>query len=187
MQQLKEFLAFPFKIILLLRFKKLIKNANNKNIFLVDIDNTLADSWHSLKLRIWKNENDRLQYLAVFIGMKTYIQQLMANENNHVIFFTARSLFSRKVTMQWLNNVGFTINHNQLVITRNAAWKVDFINSLELNKCNITYIDDLSHKHEKGKVEFFENEIKSIDDLQKKFSNNFKYINAKEINVINGL
>ena len=26
MQQLKEFLAFPFKIILLLRFKKLIKN-----------------------------------------------------------------------------------------------------------------------------------------------------------------
>ncbi|MBX7264306.1 MAG: hypothetical protein K1X46_09690 [Chitinophagaceae bacterium] len=27
MQQLKEFLAFPFKIILLLRFKKLIKNA----------------------------------------------------------------------------------------------------------------------------------------------------------------
>ena len=187
MQLLKELIAFPFKIVLFFRFKKLLQHNKNKKIYLVDIDNTLADSWHSLNLNIWENENDRLQYLAVFIGMKKYMLQLMANENNHVIFFTARSLFSRKVTMQWLNNVGFTINHNQLVITRNAAWKIYFLNHLQLNKYNIVYMDDLSHKHEKGKVEFFENEIKSVDNLQKKFSNNFKYINAKEINAINGL
>lgn len=187
MQQLKELLAYPFKIILLIRFKILINKNRRKKIYLVDIDNTIADSWHSLKLHIWKNEKDRLQFLAVFIGMRKYIQQLMLDKNNQIIFFTARSLFSRKVTMQWLIDMGLNVNNNQLVITRNAAWKIDFIYALKLSKYHITYIDDLSHKHEKGKIEFFENEINSIENLQKKFSNNFNYINAREINAINGL
>lgn len=187
MYDIKEIIAYPVKLVLLYRFKRIIKANCNSKIFLVDIDNTLGDSWHSLKLTIWQNENERLKYLAIFLGMRKMLKDIMCQEKTFIIYFTARNLFSRNVTINWLQNNGLPVKNNNLVITRIATWKIDFLKKINLANYNITYIDDLSHKHEKGEIVFFTKEIAEINLLEQKFPQNFTYINAKQINTINGL
>jgi len=152
-----------------------------KEFFLFDIDNTIADSWHSLTLNIWANENERLKGLAIFLRMRKLVTILQKNKNNQVIFLTARSYFSRQTTENWLHENGILQTSKNLIITRTAKDKINIIKSLPLAKLKIFYIDDLSHKHEKGTVEMFEDEINCIKKLEKLNTKNFTYYGKSEI------
>ena len=105
-QIIKNILSYPIAYFILLKTRKLIIGSSNKRIFLFDIDNTIADSWHSLTLNIWANENERLKGLAIFLRMRKLVTILQKNKNNQVIFLTARSYFSRQTTENWLHENG---------------------------------------------------------------------------------
>ncbi|HMZ47166.1 MAG TPA: hypothetical protein PLU36_10205 [Chitinophagaceae bacterium] len=180
-QLIKNILSYPIAYFILLKTRKLIIGSSNKRIFLFDIDNTIADSWHSLTLNIWANENERLKGLAIFLRMRKLVTILQKNKNNQVIFLTARSYFSRQTTENWLHENGILQTSKNLIITRTAKDKINIIKSLPLAKLKIFYIDDLSHKHEKGTVEMFEDEINCIKKLEKLNTKNFTYYGKSEI------
>ncbi|MBX7264373.1 MAG: hypothetical protein K1X46_10025 [Chitinophagaceae bacterium] len=180
-QLIKNILSYPIAYFILLKTRKLIIGSSNKRIFLFDIDNTIADSWHSLTLNIWANENERLKGLAIFLRMRKLVTILQKNKNNQVIFLTARSYFSRQTTENWLHENGILQTSKNLIITRTAKDKINIIKSLPLAKLEIFYIDDLSHKHEKGTVEMFEDEINCIKKLEKLNTKNFTYYGKSEI------
>ena len=106
---------------------------------------------------------------------------MQKNKNNQVIFLTARSYFSRQTTENWLHENGILQTSKNLIITRTAKDKINIIKSLPLAKLKIFYIDDLSHKHEKGTVEMFEDEINCIKKLEKLNTKNFTYYGKSEI------
>ncbi|MBS1671490.1 MAG: hypothetical protein JST94_08570 [Bacteroidetes bacterium] len=136
---------------------------------MVDIDNTIADSWHSLMPPyIWPNEQERIKSLATFIGMNFFLTTILKNNNNQVIFFSARSIFSYKTTCNWLKSNGLITNNNQVVITRTASTKYFFIKNIFFKVKKIIYIDDLSHKHETGQIVLFENVLRNIKKLARK-------------------
>ena len=78
-QLIKNILSYPIAYFILLKTRKLIIGSSNKRIFLFDIDNTIADSWHSLTLNIWANENERLKGLAIFLRMRKLVTILQKN------------------------------------------------------------------------------------------------------------
>jgi hypothetical protein len=182
---IKNVFFVPITIIRILRFLFIINLNKNKKIYLIDIDNTIADSWHSLLQKdIWQNEKERVKDLPVFIGMRKLVTHLQKKENTKLIFFTARSMFSVNATFKWLKESGLATQSSQLVVTRTAYTKYIFLKCIFFPIKKIVYIDDLSHKHEEGSPIFFTETIQSILLLQK-HRTNILYLDASFINKIN--
>jgi len=175
-QKVKDILSYPIAFYILIKAKKNICYFKEKRIFLFDIDNTIANSWHSLTLNHWTSENERLKGLAIFLRMKKLLSILQSNKNNKIFFLTARSYFSRATTIEWLTENGILVENSELIITRTAEDKIKIIKALPLNNFKkIYFIDDLSHKHETMHVEMFEKEIRAIEELAKKHNQTFSY------------
>lgn len=180
-QVIKNILSYPIAKFILLKTILRIKLTKEKRIFLIDIDNTVANTWPSLLIS-WPNEKQRLKGLAIFIKMKLLLDILAISNNNRIIFLTARSYFSRGVTYEWLKENGLINNPKNLIITRTAADKINIIKHL----CKVCktkkfyYVDDLAHKYETGNTEFFNKEI----DIVNKICNtnqNILYYNYKKL------
>ncbi len=181
-QLFKNILSYPVAKIILLKTVIKIKETKEPRIFLIDIDNTVANTWPSLLLK-WSNEEGRLKSLAIFIKMKYLINILKKSPNNRIIFLTARSYFSRRITYNWLSENGLINNQKNLIITRTAADKIDIIKQLckECNSKKIYYIDDLAHKYETGKIEFFEKQISEVTRISET-NKKFVFFNYKILN-----
>ena len=67
-QLFKNILSYPVAKIILLKTVIKIKETKEPRIFLIDIDNTVANTWPSLLLK-WSNEEGRLKSLAIFINL----------------------------------------------------------------------------------------------------------------------
>ena len=160
------------------KIKSRLKSDLGNKIYLLDIDNTLADTFHSYKY-YFKSYEDRLSSLAIFIGMRNkYIEIFDNNEN--VFFISARKISSQATTFKWLKSNGLRIERENIFNVNNVNVKVSLIKLLNKNNhYHITLIDDLSYNHENGKVKYYENQIIAI--------NQFKvlHIDAKQIQEIN--
>lgn len=134
-----------------------------QRLIMFDIDNTLADSWPSLLINTWSDQNQRLRHLAVFLRMRRLVLALQQSPFNHVVFITARSNFSWRCTHAWLASIGIRVNPWAVIITRTADDKLDLIRAA---KAPVVYlVDDLSAEHETGQVVIRNDLIEQIQRL----------------------
>lgn len=129
---------------------------SNKSLPLVifDIDNTIADTWPSLKSK-YNSERDRLSTLPIFDGVKKVLLR-HSNEGNSIVYMTARDFRTYFITKRWLKLNG--INFGSVIIVSKPSVKINLIKKINRR---VVYYDDLSYGHETGRVAFYP-EIKQI-------------------------
>lgn len=155
-----------------------LKSSKNENVYLFDIDNTLADTFHSYSYHYPTYEN-RLSSLAIFIGMRRKIIHLLESKNS-CLFLSARRLYSKKATVNWLLSNGIKIDAQDVFCLKSPKVKIEIISRLVNSfKIKLILIDDFSYNHENGEVKFYQNCIDSIKKL------NVEHIDASQINKIN--
>lgn len=159
------------------RFRWLIRKVDEQSsVYLVDIDNTLANTWPSLKDYVYKNENHRYRSLPIFMGMRDFIRS-KAGQNVKVIFISARSYFSYRVTCRWLISNG--LSGDEVILVAKPDDKLEYISELLYRRINVVYIDDLSHSHELGMMQLYEELILDLKQLP------IQYLGVNEIELIN--
>ena len=176
---MKKLLVNNFKFLInIIFFCKLIiciKLRKAKKIYFVDIDNTLSDTWPTLKIKNYNSENKRLKSLPIFIGMKRYLSNSIINDKHLLVFLSARNYKYYSTTSNWLNSNGF---YNFCLILVNSPYeKPFFINSYLIKNVEKIIIDDLSYNHENDNILFY----KDVVNIFK----NYNYIDFDEINKIN--
>ena len=143
----------------------LYKNKYSK-IWVLDIDNTLADTWPTLlEKKKYKNELHRLENLNVLTGSKNYFLEVCSHPNHGIIFLSARPLNSKVITQKWLENNNFWHQNANLILVPKAKNKLPFLNLITLLHHHVFYIDDLSYNHENGTVKFYDSVIKKVNKL----------------------
>lgn len=159
------------------RFNRCIKNLDQRNkVYLVDIDNTLADTWPSLQNYVYRNENHRYGSLSIFIGMRNYILDKIKDQEK-VVFISARSYLDYFSTHKWLSDNGLK-TYNVILVSR-AEDKLAYIQELLHREIAVVYIDDLSYGHEYGEVRLYDKIILKLNALP------VEYLGVKEIELIN--
>ena len=68
-----------------------LRTNKNKEVYFIDIDNTLSDTYHSYKYH-YSTYEKRLSSLAIFIGMRNKIIHLLKYKNN-CFFFKCQEIF----------------------------------------------------------------------------------------------
>ncbi|RQO70212.1 hypothetical protein DBR43_19475 [Pedobacter sp. KBW06] len=144
-------------------------------VYLVDIDNTLADTWPSLQELVYDKEQDRYRSLSVFLGMRKLI--VCKRKEAKVIFISARSFLSYRTTQEWLRSCG--LEGCDLILVARAADKMYYIKTLISMGLPVVYIDDLSYNHEYGEMKLYDELIQDISGLP------ITYLGIKEIELIN--
>lgn len=150
-----------------------------RHVYLVDIDNTLADTWPTLNPRQHRSERERMASLAIFMGMRRYILDLLGDRRNKVIFLTARNILAHPVTFEWLKRNKIDVAFTDVIVVSSASEKLRYIKLIRNKKYKMTYIDDLSYNHEYGDMKFYERVIAEVDGL------GIVYLGLKDINRIN--
>ncbi|EDM38337.1 hypothetical protein PBAL39_01942 [Pedobacter sp. BAL39] len=159
------------------RFRKLIRKlGRHTEVYLVDIDNTLAHTWPSLQQRHYSAENKRYRSLPIFIGMRSYLLEKM-HQGQPLIFLSARSYLNYRVTCQWLSGNG--LPGRNVILVADPQEKLEYITELLCRGLKVVYIDDLSHGHEFGNVNLYEDLILDLKALP------VAYLGIKEISLIN--
>jgi hypothetical protein len=154
------------------KFFNFFKKIKDDDIYVFDLDNTIANTWVSY-LQKYNNHRDRLKSLSIFLGMKNHINAIKSGK---IIILTAREYWYSCVTKEWLDECG--INYDLLIIVPKPINKKNLLSSIS-TEC--IYYDDMSYNQEKGKIKFYEEEIKALSKMK-----NIKYVDYKEIKEING-
>ncbi len=155
------------------KFLKRLKN-ENKDIYIFDIDNTVADTWISF-LQNYSSTKDRLSSLAIFYNMRKYILRLK-NEGHCVIYLTARQYFYCNLTFNWLRDMDLIQDKNDLFLVSKPMEKIKL---LKLVEKSIVFYDDMTYNHEKGEVKYYNVEIEMLKNMH-----HIKYYDIKSINKI---
>ncbi len=162
-------------------FLKLFFISKSKTLVFIDIDNTIANTWPTIKSTAFTSEKDRHKKLVAFDGMKKYINNNYKNNtNNYIIFYlTARYFNLINITKNWLKENNFLSHKDNMIVVDKPLNKIFFLKYSVLKKYKTIYIDDLSFNHENGEVKFYSS---VIDEVKKM---NVSYMGYSEINKIN--
>jgi hypothetical protein len=139
-------------------FDRLV-SAKSKQILLLDIDNTLADTWPTLNQE-WNSESDRLSKLNPFEPVISYLLKSYCPNQYQWVFLSSRNYLSHLVTINWLKKNNLPAGWKNVILVQSPMEKIDLINKYAKNK--IVYFDDLSYNHENGKIKFYEEEIELL-------------------------
>jgi hypothetical protein len=150
-----------------IKFSRIIYSLNTKkNLVFIDIDNTIADTWPTLKSTKFKNEFERHLNIPVHFGMKKFIESNFKNDNYKIIYLSARNYRFIGVTNKWLSTNEFNINDFSVVLVNKPSLKLYFLKKAINNNFNVIYIDDLSYNHENYKVKFYTPIISIIEKMK---------------------
>lgn len=155
----------------------IMQHKEAKEIFFVDIDNTIADTWPTF-LKKWPSEAERVSSITPFAGMKNYLQTIHQQEGTLIIYLTARNFRHTSLTQAWLQTHGFPQQRTMLVLVRSAYHKLRYL-KIPGKQIAVTFIDDLSYGHEKGTVKKYETVIAAAQKLP------VTYIGAETIDKLN--
>ncbi len=139
------------------RFKRLVFQANYP-IILLDIDNTLADTWPSL-LSKNKNNIERHKNLKPLTPVIKYIQRHYSSNEYTWIYLTSRKYQLINTTKNWLFKFNMQVNNN-VILVQSPKEKIELIN--QYVKSASFYFDDLSYNQEHGELKFYSKEIEAI-------------------------
>jgi len=164
------------RVVFIVELRRAIRNLRSgQKVYLVDIDNTLADTWPSLKDCIYHCENQRYQTLSIFIGMRNYLLEIQ--KLHKVIFISARNYLTYGTTKRWLAECG--MEGSELILVPDTMEKIYFLLELIMLKKEVVFIDDLSYNHEHGEVKSYDLMLSLLDQLP------LTYIGINEIEIIN--
>jgi hypothetical protein len=149
--------------------------SNVKTYLVVDIDNTLADTWQVL--HTLKNVKS-YEFIPTLNGTIGEIDKKYIGVPR--IFLSNRNILTYFATMNWLtkNNL-FDKKNDLLVLTSHPSQKLFYLKKLMLKSLEIYYYDDLSYNHENGKIEFYNNIISEIRNMKIIY---FDYYYIKKLN-----
>ncbi len=150
---LKKIIQFYFHF----KFSLLVRKSN-KPIVIIDIDNTIADTWPSINAH-WKSIFERHIALKPFKKVIEFINTEYSPKNYTWVYLTSRKYQLRGVTKKWLIENNMQVSNN-IIIVQSPKEKVELYKKY-LNKSFVLF-DDLSYNHENGIVKFYENEIDYI-------------------------
>lgn len=167
---MKKVVKYIFRIYQHFLFKSIVEKST-KPLLLLDIDNTLAHTWPSLK-RKWDSESIRVLNLPPLQPVIDYINSIYPIAKYEWIFLTSRSYSLRKTTINWLLNQKLPASNKNVILVQSPNEKLVLIKKY-VKKSSI-YFDDLSYNHENGEIKFYMDEInqyKNLDNIQY-FGNN---------------
>lgn len=171
---LKSIIAFfsyvYFKTIFSFFLKKDVRS-----YVVIDIDNTLADTWrvlHTLK---------NIKSYELIPKLNGTIREI---EKNYIgvprIFLSNRNILTYSATKNWLSKNKLYDNKNDLlVLTTYPTEKLFYLKKLMFNSLEIYYYDDLSYNHENGRVKFYNNIISEIKNMKIVY---FDYYHINKLN-----
>ncbi len=175
---LKRNISYFFQFFLKKRFRTKIKQLKpNTTVWVIDIDNTIADSWRTFQSK-WKSEKERLLNIPVLNGTAEYIFQ-HKKEDDLLVFLSARNYLYFNATFRWLQKNNFTHEKAALFLVAFPHEKLSYLYELQKIKQNFIYLDDLSYNHENGQVKFYTQEIEQVQKL------GIDYIDYYKINQLN--
>ena len=143
--------------------------------WVVDIDNTIADSWRKMTPQYngyFRSVSDRMMRFEPFEAMQQLFQDIPPR--TRIVFLTARQYIRYFVTKRWLKKYGFEQPNSVLVLVEKMGDKAPLLASVVQNYFNkkvppqylgnfehkigtmpsdstsypIIYFDDLSYNHE---------------------------------------
>jgi len=170
------FLEFLFRQNFIYQFNNSIIN---KKIVFIDIDNTIADTWPTLKNNSSENEVKRHLKLSVFPGMKNFINEKFRNSDFQIYFISARKSNLFKITLTWLKRNDCFRDNDRLILVSRPEKKLFYLKYVLKKKFDVIYIDDLSYNHENNEIKFYDDIIAIVKKL------NIQYIGFYEIYKIN--
>lgn len=136
-------------------------------LVVLDIDNTLADSWPSF-LRSWPGERERLASLTVLPGVKTVAHDEPVEAGAAVAFVSYRNVWDWPVTFAWLRRNGFAVRWWNLILVNSPEEKLRHLRRWVPGRA-VTYWDDLSYGHESGEVRFHADVIAEVERLDLRY------------------
>jgi hypothetical protein len=157
------------------RFIQRLQNDARPVVWLVDIDNTLADTWPTIQQQ-WAGEQQRYRSIPPLKGM---IQQVMNRPADaDVIFLTARNYIYHDATIAWLQAQGLDAGKENVILVPKGKDKLPYIRAA-VQKKKVVYYDDLSYNHENGEIKIYHDVIAAVQQLP------LQYIGLAQINAIN--
>lgn len=169
---MKKIVKYIFRFYQHFLFKSIIEKSS-KPLLLLDIDNTLADTWPSLNKK-WDSEVNRIFSLPPLQPVIDYLYSTYPIANYEWIFLTSRSYKLRKITINWLLNQKLPASNENVILVQSPNEKIALIKNY-VKKCAV-YFDDLSYNQENGEIKFYLDEIEQCKRL-----NNVQYFGSNYI------
>lgn len=136
------------------------RRAGAGELVVLDIDNTLADSWPSF-LGGPTSHLRRLASLEPLPNIKAVAHDAPLAAGATVCFLSHRNPWEWPVTYRWLRRHGFAARWWNVVLVPSAAAKVGHLERLAPGR-TVTVWDDLSYGHEHGRVEMYADVIAAL-------------------------
>lgn len=171
LKKIYYFIAYEFFNI---QFRKLINSDIDNDLYIFDIDNTIANTWPSFNAS-YTSTKKRLENIKPFENMMKLINELYI-KNNKIIFLTARDYRYYFTTKRWL--IKNNIYKNNLIMVLKPQQKIKLLKNI---KHKVFFYDDLSYNHENGEVKYYNDCIEVVTKLQY-----IEYINYEKIKLIQG-
>lgn len=132
-------------------------------LVVLDVDNTLADTWPTLIGRR-RSHRRRLRDVEPLPGIRAVAHDRARSDGAGVVFLTHRPLWCRRVTRRWLRRHGYAATRRNVVLVGRPASKVRLIRRLSSGR-RTTVWDDLTWGHEDGQVRRHRDVIDAIGRL----------------------
>jgi hypothetical protein len=186
----RTIVRFPAKWYFNRQFKQAFTD-DYDTFWVVDIDNTIADSWKKMTPQYkntFRSQSDKMMDLDPFPSMQRLFKNIPPR--TRLVFLTARQYIRYFVTKRWLQKHGFLNADSVIVLVEKMRDKVPLLksalrnfeekrtpqyknhfepfsplNSSESMIYPIVYLDDLSYNHENGNVLFYENIIDAVQKM----------------------
>jgi hypothetical protein len=157
-------------------------------IYIFDIDNTLCDTWPTLKrtkkgrVLHFITECWRISRISPFQGMMLCVKSRLRKKNCEVFFLSARHWSLWWPTYLYLaRNVG-PFNPRRLTLVPDANSKIRcFDNFLQSTDGPITVVDDLSYNTEHGQTLYYKEVIHYLRVSKRPI----RYVDKSKIDLIN--
>ncbi len=163
MRKIKDGLLYLMRSWFRFLFIRYTKKHRSREIFLFDLDNTLADTWPCYFIH-YDSYSDKLKSLPVFLGV---YQKVMALQSaGHPVFFiTARNYTGYSATIAWLKSIRIRASIANVIIVNSTEEKLALIKKAVQYHPQITYFDDLSYNHEHGETKYYISTISEFNKL----------------------
>jgi hypothetical protein len=152
------------------------RRAGGRGITVLDIDNTLADTWPTLT-RAWPHERKRLQAIEALPRIKAVAHDEAVARGDLIVFISHRPWRYWRETYRWLRRHGFAATPANVVLVAKPADKLAYLQCCA-GAGRVVYWDDLSHSHELGEVRLYEELISAVRSLP------VEYLGWREIRAI---
>jgi hypothetical protein len=139
------------------------RRAHGGRIVALDVDNTLADTWPTLTTS-WPNERTRLGAIPTLPNIKAVAHDEAVARGDVPLFISRRAWWHWGQTYRWLRRHGFAATPSNVVLVASPRDKLALLRRC-LRAGPVTYWDDLSHSHEAGKVQLFEDVTSEVNAL----------------------